>query len=77
LNKRLEKRGADIHHDRSSNYQIFEPGQQVQTDPGDCGFRVSVVNQDDTIVQRGRKALLLSKVPLEAISASAAVETRE
>ena len=36
-----------------------------------------MVNQDDTIVQRGRKALLLSKVPLEAISASAAVETRE
>src|SRR6476660_4927569 len=40
-------------------------------------FDVSVVNQDDTIVQRGRKALLLSKVPLEAISASADVETRE
>src|SRR6478609_10587439 len=40
-------------------------------------FDVSVVNQDDTIVQRGRKALLLSKVPLEAISVSAAAETRE
>ena len=39
-------------------------------------FDVSLVNQDDQVVQRGRKALLLSKVPLEAISASAAVETR-
>jgi acyl dehydratase len=40
-------------------------------------FDVSVVNQNDKIVQRGRKALLLSKVPLEAISASAAVEPKE
>jgi acyl dehydratase len=60
------------------NYQISElrdsksrPTQAIAV------FDVSVVNQDDTIVQRGRKALLLSKVPLEAISASAAGETRE
>jgi len=60
------------------NYQISElrdsksrPTQAIAV------FDVSVVNQDDTIVQRGRKALLLSKVPLEAISASAAVETRD
>jgi acyl dehydratase len=60
------------------NYQISElrnsksrPTQAIAV------FDVSVVNQDDIIVQRGRKALLLSKVPLEAISASAAGETRE
>ena len=60
------------------NYQISElrdsksrPTQAIAV------FDVSVMNQDDTIVQRGRKALLLSKVPLEAISASAAVETRK
>ena len=35
-------------------------------------FDVSIVNQDDTVVQRGRKALLLSKVPLTAVAASAA-----
>jgi acyl dehydratase len=34
-------------------------------------FDVSVVNQNDRMVQRGSKALLLSKVPLEGISASA------
>ena len=35
-------------------------------------FEVAVVNQDGAIVQRGRKALLVSKVPLEALAASAA-----
>jgi acyl dehydratase len=60
------------------NYQISElrdsksrPTQAIAV------FDVSVVDQNDRIVQRGRKALLLSKVPLEAISASAAVETKE
>lgn len=59
------------------NYQISElrdsksrPTQAIAV------FDVSVVNQDEAIVQRGRKALLLSKVPLEAISASAAVESK-
>jgi acyl dehydratase len=33
-------------------------------------FDVAVVNQDDTIVQQGRKALLVSKVPLTAVAAS-------
>ncbi len=33
-------------------------------------FDVSVVDQNERIVQRGRKALLLSKVPLSAVSAS-------
>jgi len=35
-------------------------------------FDVSVVNQDGTVVQRGRKALLVSKVPLDAVAASTA-----
>jgi acyl dehydratase len=33
-------------------------------------FDVSIVNQDEQVVQRGRKALLVSKVPLAAIAAS-------
>jgi len=40
-------------------------------------FDVSVVNQDNTTVQRGSKALLVSKVPLEAISASTSLSTKE
>jgi acyl dehydratase len=34
-------------------------------------FDVSVVNQEGAVVQRGRKALLVSKVPLKAVAASA------
>jgi acyl dehydratase len=34
-------------------------------------FDVEVVDQDDRVVQRGRKALLASKVPLGAVAASA------
>jgi acyl dehydratase len=33
-------------------------------------FDVAVVNQDEAVVQQGRKALLLSKVPLEAVASS-------
>jgi len=33
-------------------------------------FDVSIVNQHERVVQRGRKALLVSKVPLAAVSAS-------
>lgn len=33
-------------------------------------FDVEIVNQDNTVVQRGRKALLVSKVPLDAVQAS-------
>ena len=33
-------------------------------------FDVEVVNQDDRVVQRGKKALLVSKVPLPAVAAS-------
>ena len=53
------------------NYQISElrdskskPTQAIAI------FDVSLVDQNDRIVQRGRKALLLSKVPLSAVSAS-------
>jgi acyl dehydratase len=37
-------------------------------------FDVSVVNQDDKVVQQGRKALLVSKVPLSGVTASAGRE---
>jgi acyl dehydratase len=39
-------------------------------------FDVSVVNQDGVTVQHGRKALLVSKVPLEAVAASSAPPTQ-
>ena len=34
-------------------------------------FDVTIVDQDDRVVQRGKKALLVSKVPLAAIAAGA------
>src|SRR5438067_13553949 len=53
------------------NYRIAElrdskskPTQAIVT------FDVEIVNQDDRVVQRGRKALLVSKVPLTAVEAS-------
>lgn len=42
------------------------PNQAIAT------FDVSLVNQDGTVVQKGRKALLVSKVPLAAVAASTA-----
>ena len=55
------------------NYRIAElrdsrsrPTQAIAT------FDVDVVNQDERIVQRGRKMLLVSKVPLDAVEASKA-----
>jgi acyl dehydratase len=54
------------------NYRIAElrdsksrPTQAVAT------FDVDVVNQNERVVQQGRKALLVSKVPLAAVDASA------
>jgi acyl dehydratase len=44
------------------------PAQAVAT------FDVTVVKQDDTTVQRGRKILLVSKVPLDAVAASKATQ---
>lgn len=53
------------------NYALAElrdsrsrPSQAIAT------FDVEVVTQDGKIAQRGRKALLVSKVPLEAVAAS-------
>jgi len=53
------------------NYRIAElresksrPTQAIAT------FDVELVNQDGNVVQRGRKALLVSKVPLTAVEAS-------
>ena len=43
-----------------------KPSQAIAT------FEVEVVKQDGSVVQRGRKALLLSKVPLNAVEASQA-----
>jgi len=55
------------------NYRIAElrdsksrPTQAIAT------FDVEVVDQTDRVVQRGRKALLVSKVPLAAVDASSA-----
>ena len=55
------------------NYRIAElrdsksrPTQAIAT------FDVEVVDQDNCVVQRGRKALLVSKVPLDAVAASTA-----
>ena len=41
-----------------------KPEQAIAT------FDVKVVNQDGNVVQRGRKALLVSKAPLKAVAAS-------
>src|SRR5215210_3307495 len=46
---------AELRNSRS------RPAQAIAT------FDVSVVNQNGTVVQRGRKALLVSKVPLDAV----------
>ncbi|HEV7259508.1 MAG TPA: MaoC/PaaZ C-terminal domain-containing protein [Bosea sp. (in: a-proteobacteria)] len=43
------------------------PSQAIAT------FDVKVVKQDGTVVQQGRKALLVSKIPLEAVAASTTV----
>jgi len=55
------------------NYRLAElrdstsrPTQAIAT------FDVEVVNQDERVVQKGRKALLVSKVPLSAVTASGA-----
>jgi acyl dehydratase len=40
-------------------------------------FDVEVVNQDGGVVQRGRKALLVSKVPLRGVEASKAASTSQ
>ena len=56
----VDYRIAELRDSRS------KPTQAIAT------FDVEVVNQDGTPVQRGRKALLLSKVPLGGVQASQA-----
>ena len=56
----VDYRIAELRDSRS------KPTQAIAT------FEVEVVNQDGTVVQRGRKALLVSKVPLSAVEASKA-----
>lgn len=60
------------------DYEIAElrdsrsrPTQAIAT------FEVRVVKQDGAIVQQGRKALLVSKVPLEAVAASTGAAANE
>ncbi|HEX8010629.1 MAG TPA: MaoC/PaaZ C-terminal domain-containing protein [Casimicrobiaceae bacterium] len=48
-----------------------KPTQAIAT------FDVEIVNQDGKVVQRGRKALLLSKVPLTGVAASQAPATSQ
>ena len=56
----VDYRIAELRDSRS------KPTQAIAT------FDVEIVNQDGTVVQRGRKALLVSKVPLTAVAASQA-----
>ena len=41
-----------------------------------ASFDVDVVKQDNTVVQQGRKVLLVSKVPLDAVAASQTAVSR-
>lgn len=48
-----------------------KPAQAIVT------FDVQVVDQDDRLVQKGRKAILVSKTPLAAVTASAGPSSSE
>ena len=53
------------------NYRLAElRDSKSQPTQAIAMFEVEVVNQDERVVQHGRKALLLSKVPLIAVKAS-------
>ncbi len=55
------------------NYHVAElRDSRSKPDQAIATFDVELVDQDGRVVQRGRKALLLSKVPLTAVAASAA-----
>lgn len=56
---------ADLKDSRS------RPHQAIAT------FEVELVNQDGSVVQRGRKALLVSKTPLPAVAATARMHVPE
>ncbi len=57
----VEYRIAELRDSKST------PSQAIAT------FEVEIVNQDGIVVQRGRKALLVSKEPLTAIAVSGAL----
>jgi acyl dehydratase len=55
------------------NYRVAElRDSRSKPDQAIAVFDVDVVNQDERVVQTGRKALLMSKVPLSAVEASKA-----
>lgn len=60
----VDYRIAELRDSRS------KPTQAIAT------FDVDIVNQDGTVVQRGRKALLVSKVPLGGVEASKAASAK-
>ena len=58
------------------NYRIAElRDSKSKSTQAIATFDVEVVNQHEQIVQKGRKALLVSKVPLTAVAASYASES--
>lgn len=58
------------------NYTLSElRDSRSRPDQAIATFEVEVVTQAGTVVQRGRKALLVSKVPLEAVAASSGAAT--
>lgn len=59
----VEYRIAELRDSKS------KPSQAIAT------FDVEIVNQDGTVVQRGRKVLLVSKEPLTAVAASGSPST--
>ncbi|PJK18224.1 MULTISPECIES: MaoC/PaaZ C-terminal domain-containing protein [Mycolicibacterium] len=60
------------------NYAITElRDSQSKPDQAIATFNVDVVNQNNETVQQGRKALLCSKVPLTAVTASGRPEVVE
>ena len=55
------------------NYRVAElRDSRSRPDQAIATFDVELVDQDGRVVQRGRKALLVSKVPLTAVAASGA-----
>lgn len=57
------------------NYEIAElRDSKSRATQAIATFDVAVVDQNERVVQRGRKALLVSKVPLAAVAAGASVD---
>jgi NitT/TauT family transport system substrate-binding protein len=76
--QRLEVRRADLrrrHHLRRLPLAELRDSESRPTQ-AIAIFDVELVNQDGEVVQRGRKALLVSKVPLSGVEASRSVPRR-